>query len=86
MVNRYVIGGKGRTGGTEIENRDLVLYGEGDCLTVSASDEPVRFLLLSGRPLNEPVAWKGPIVMNTREELKTAFQEYRENRFIQPVQ
>ena len=82
----YVIGGKGKTGGTEIENGDLVLYGKGDYVTVSASDEPVRFLLLSGRPLNEPVVWKGPIVMNTREELETAFQEYRENRFIQPVQ
>lgn len=82
----YVIGGRGSTGDTDIENGDLVLYGKGECLTVSASHEPVRFLLLSGRPLNEPVVWRGPIVMNTREELETAFQEYRENRFIQPNQ
>ncbi|MCF8090017.1 MAG: pirin family protein [Desulfotignum sp.] len=78
----YVIGGKGSTGDTEIENGDLVLYGKGDCLTVSTTDEPVRFLLLSGRPLNEPVAWKGPIVMNTTAELETAFQEYRDSCFI----
>ncbi|MEE4365280.1 MAG: pirin family protein [Desulfotignum sp.] len=82
----YVIGGRGMTGDTGIENGDLVLYGKGDRLTVSATDEPIRFLLLCGRPLKEPVVWKGPIVMNTREELETAFQEYRENRFIQPVQ
>jgi quercetin 2,3-dioxygenase len=78
----YVIGGRGRTGGTAIQNGDLVLYDSKDRLTVSATGEPVRFLLLSGRPLNEPVAWRGPIVMNTSQELETAFQEYRNGRFI----
>ena len=78
----YVIGGRGRTGGIEIQNGDLVLYDSGDRLTVSAAEVPLRFLLLSGRPLNEPVAWRGPIVMNTSQELETAFQEYRNGGFI----
>ena len=45
-------------------------------------DSSVRFLLMSGRPLGEPVAWRGPIVMNTQEELQTAFREYRAGTFI----
>lgn len=77
-----MIGGRGRTGGIEIQNGDLVLYDSGDRLTVSAAEVPLRFLLLSGRPLNEPVAWRGPIVMNTSQELETAFQEYRNGGFI----
>jgi len=78
----YVIGGRGITGDTTVENGDLILFGKGTLVTVSASDAPVRFLLLSGRPLNEAVAWRGPIVMNTSEELETAFQEYRNGGFI----
>ncbi|HKK00472.1 MAG TPA: pirin family protein [Desulfotignum sp.] len=78
----YVIGGRGITGDTAVENGDLILFGKGTLVTVSASDAPVRFLLLSGRPLNEAVAWRGPIVMNTSEELETAFQEYRNGGFI----
>lgn len=49
---------------------------------MTAGKDPMRFLLLTGKPLNEPVAWQGPIVMNTREELETAFQEYRDGTFI----
>ena len=49
---------------------------------VSAQGEPVRFLLISGRPIKEPVAWYGPIVMNTEEELEVAFEEYRNGTFI----
>jgi redox-sensitive bicupin YhaK (pirin superfamily) len=60
----------------------LVLYGPGDGIVVTAEDRPVRFLLLAGRPLGEPVAWYGPIVMNTREELKTAFREYEQGTFV----
>jgi redox-sensitive bicupin YhaK (pirin superfamily) len=78
----YVIGGSASTGGTPVENGDLVLFGKGTGVSVSAAEKPVRFLLLSGRPLNEPVAWRGPIVMNTKEELETAFREYREGGFI----
>jgi len=46
--------------------------------------QPVRFLLVSGRPIGEPVAWHGPIVMNTQQELDVAFEEYRTGKFIQP--
>jgi redox-sensitive bicupin YhaK (pirin superfamily) len=60
----------------------LVLYGDGDSIEVTAGDKGVRFLLISGKPINEPVAWYGPIVMNTQEELRTAFDEYRKNTFI----
>jgi redox-sensitive bicupin YhaK (pirin superfamily) len=78
----YVIGGAGETGGRPLGNGTLVLFDEGEQLVVSAADEPLRFLLLTGKPLNEPVAWRGPIVMNTQEELELAFREYREGTFI----
>lgn len=78
----YVIAGKGTTDGRPIENGTLILYGKGDHLSIQAADEPLRFLLLSGSPLKQPVAWRGPIVMNTQEELDTAFQEYQDGTFI----
>lgn len=61
---------------------DLVLFDEGEHLVASAGPEAGRFLLLSGKPLGEPVAWYGPIVMNTRRELEIAFEEYRQGTFI----
>jgi hypothetical protein len=60
----------------------LVLLEDGDQVVVSTEDESVRLLLMSGKPIGEPVAWYGPIVMNTREELRTAFEEYRRGTFI----
>jgi len=61
----------------------LVLYEkEGDRVAITTEQQPVRFLLLSGRPLGEPVAWYGPIVMNTQEELRQAFEEYQNGTFI----
>ena len=63
-------------------NRSLVLFDSGDEVTVQAGDEGVRFLLVSGRPIEEPVAWYGPIVMNTPEELQLAYDELREGTFI----
>jgi hypothetical protein len=78
----YVIQGAGQTDGEALENGKLVLFGEGEQLAVSAADASLRFLLLTGKPLNEPVAWRGPIVMNTEAELETAFREYREGNFI----
>ena len=60
----------------------LVHFEDGDAIQVETTDEPVRFLFISGRPLNEPIAWYGPIVMNTQEELETAFEEYRNGTFI----
>ena len=63
-------------------NRALVLFDSGDEITVQAGDEGIRFLLVSGQPLEEPVAWYGPIVMNTPEELRQAWRELREETFI----
>jgi quercetin 2,3-dioxygenase len=60
----------------------LILFGDGEEITVQTDGKPVRFLFLSGKPLKEPVAWYGPIVMNTREELEIAFREYEEGTFI----
>ncbi len=66
----------------EVGNRSLVLFDRGDAVTVQAGDQGIRFLLVSGRPLREPVAWRGPIVMNTQEELRQAFGELRTGTFI----
>ena len=63
-------------------NGTLVLYEDGDEVSVSGNKSGVRFLLVSGKPIDEPVAWYGPIVMNTQEELKVAFEEYRNGTFI----
>lgn len=63
-------------------NETLVLFGDGDHVMASTADSGVRFLLVSGRPLGEPVAWYGPIVMNTQEELRLAFEEYQQGTFI----
>ncbi len=60
----------------------FVLYGDGDHVMVSTEDSPVRFLLASGKPIREPVAWYGPVVMNTREELRIAFEEYERGTFV----
>jgi len=65
-------------------NRTLVRFGAGDEITVQAGPEGVRFLLASGAPIEEPVAWHGPIVMNTRAELQQAFTELRNGTFIRP--
>jgi redox-sensitive bicupin YhaK (pirin superfamily) len=81
----YVVDGSGRfeTGGDEIGTGHVVRFGTGDEVTVAAGDSGARLLLISGRPLNEPVAWGGPIVMNTQAELERAFDEYRRGTFIQ---
>ncbi|HEY2149637.1 MAG TPA: pirin family protein [Vicinamibacterales bacterium] len=63
-------------------NRSLVLFDRGDEIVVQAGDEGVRFLLVSGRPIEEPVAWYGPIVMNTKDQLQTALSELRAGTFI----
>jgi redox-sensitive bicupin YhaK (pirin superfamily) len=60
----------------------LLVFGPGDGITVTAEKKPVRFLLAAGRPLGEPVAWYGPIVMNTRDELRTAFREFEQGTFV----
>jgi quercetin 2,3-dioxygenase len=64
--------------------RTIVLFGDGDAVSVTTADDPVRFLLASGRPIGEPIAWYGPIVMNTAEEIRAAFDEYRRGTFLDP--
>lgn len=84
-VFAYVIKGeayfdlnKERAIGTE----SLIIFEDGDEVKISTEEEGARFLLISGRPLREPVAWRGPIVMNTQEELKIAFEEYERGTFL----
>ena len=66
----------------QIGNRSLVLFDSGDEVTVQAGEEGIRFLLVSGQPIEEPVAWYGPIVMNTQAELQQAVAELRDGTFI----
>ena len=84
-VFAYVIEGSGSfapEAGARTRAGHLVHYEDGDELAVQAGESGVRFLLVSGKPLREPVAWYGPIVMNTEEELQVAFREYRYGTFI----
>lgn len=63
-------------------DHSVIHYDAGDMLSISTEDKPVRFLLVSGKPLNEPVAWYGPIVMNTQAELRIAFREFEDGTFV----
>ena len=67
----------------DVENRSLVLFDRGDEVMVQAGNDGIRFLLVSGKPFAEPVAWYGPIVMNTQEQLRQAFVELREGTFLE---
>jgi redox-sensitive bicupin YhaK (pirin superfamily) len=67
---------------SQIGDRSLVLFDSGDEVTVQAGEEGIRFLLVSGQPIEEPVAWYGPIVMNTRAQLQQAYAELRDGTFI----
>lgn len=81
----YIIEGEGYFDDRRVEllgNETLIIYQKGDFVKISTDKEKVRFLLVSGKPLNEPVAWRGPIVMNTEEELRLAFNEYQNGTFI----
>jgi len=69
-------------GSEQIGEGHVVRFGDGELVAVSTMDSPVRFILVSGKPLHEPVAWRGPVVMNTQEELREAFRELNEGTFI----
>ena len=84
-VFAYVFEGNGYFEETDerlIETNHLVLFEDGEQIVAKAGENQLRFLLVSGMPIGEPIAWYGPIVMNSREELEIAFQEYREGSFI----
>jgi redox-sensitive bicupin YhaK (pirin superfamily) len=74
--------GEGTTRPDFVGNRSLVLFDRGDEIVVQAGDQGIRFLLVSGKPIEEPVAWYGPIVMNTRAELQQAYNELNNGTFI----
>jgi len=78
----YVVEGEGGFAGARVGAGHLVLFEGRGAVTVESGPRGCRYLLLSGRPLGEPVAWYGPIVMNTEEELETAFREYRDGTFV----
>jgi len=66
----------------EADNRSLVLFDRGDEVEIQAGEDGIRFLLVSGKPLQEPVAWYGPIVMNTQQELRQAFEDLEKGTFL----
>jgi len=81
----YILGGRGRfddESGEVVDSENLVLFRDGDRVRVEALDQPLRFLLVSGKPLHEPVAWWGPIVMNNRRELEVAVEEFQNGTFV----
>ena len=81
----YIIDGKGyfdENKGQLFGKEHFVIFHDGDEILITTASAELRFLLVSGKPIREPVAWYGPIVMNTEEELRIAFQEYREGTFI----
>jgi len=82
LTERVGAGESGPAVREDAGNRSLVLFDSGEEITVQAGEQGIRFLLVSGRPLEEPVAWQGPIVMNTPEELRRAYAELHDGTFI----
>ena len=78
------MGSPGMAPPAEANDRSLVVFDRGDEVAVQAGDQGMRFLLVSGKPLQEPVAWYGPIVMNTQEQLRQAVEDLREGTFLNP--
>ncbi len=82
----YVFDGAGKfANASDADNRSLVVFDRGDEVEVQAGERGIRFLLVSGQPLGESVAWRGPIVMNTDDELRLAFRELEEGTFLKPA-
>lgn len=81
-VFTYIVSGSAVIDGQEVENRRAVLFTEGDTVTITAGEEGLRFFYYAGKPLSEPIAWAGPIVMNTSEELRLARKELMDGTFI----
>ena len=81
-VKTEVVSGNAVADAAYVGNRSLVLFDRGDEVLVQAGDEGIRFLLVSGKPIQEPVAWHGSIVMNTRAEILQAMEDLRRGTFI----
>jgi quercetin 2,3-dioxygenase len=84
-VCAYVLDGEGvfSSGGETVAKDHAVVYGSGDKVQVQAGNDGARFLLISGKPIGEPVAWRGSIVMNTQQELSQAYRELEEGTFLE---
>ena len=82
----YVIAGEVLVDGEVVRNRSLALFADGERLAVSSGEKSGRFVFCSGRPLREPVAWRGPIVMNSRAELDAAFAEIEAGTFARQAE
>jgi len=82
LVTTDTLGLAGAQAGQLAGNRSLIVFDRGDEVVVQAGPAGIRFLLVSGRPIQEPIAWYGPIVMNTREEIQRAFSEFRAGTFL----
>jgi redox-sensitive bicupin YhaK (pirin superfamily) len=82
VLTEREVGGREVRAREQTGNRSLVLFDSGDEVTVQAGEQGIRFLLVSGKPIEEPVAWYGPIVMNTQAELEQAVAELRDGTFI----
>lgn len=78
----FVIDGEGKFEDNTLDKGNGVLYGEGDRVRIEALEEGLRLLIFSGKPLNEPIVWGGPIVMNTKEEINMSFKELDNDTFI----
>ncbi|MEK6630112.1 MAG: pirin family protein, partial [Acidobacteriota bacterium] len=76
------VGDAGGRQSDDADNRSLIVFDSGDEIVVQAGDQGIRFLMVSGKPIQEPVAWAGPIVMNTKDELRQAFDEFRAGTFL----
>ena len=81
-VFAYLFDGAATFADDVVETGHIALFSDGDTLTASARNAGARFLLISGKPLGEPIAWRGPIVMNTDEEIQQAFEAYRNGTFV----
>ncbi|XPV76621.1 MAG: pirin family protein [Desulfovibrio sp.] len=81
-VFAYVIGGDGKVRDTPVEDCTVVLFEDGDSVELRGGIDGMRFLLCAGKPLNDPIAWRGPIVMNTQEELDIAYKEIANKTFV----
>jgi len=78
----YVVSGSIKTDGKDIADKHVVLYTDGDCIELTSGGDGARLLVLGGKPLHEPIAWAGPVVMNTEAELHQAFAEIQDGSFI----
>jgi redox-sensitive bicupin YhaK (pirin superfamily) len=78
----YVMTGEGTVAGKKVESKSAVLFNKGDEFSINASENGIRFILFAGKPLHEPVAWAGPVVMNTKDQLQVTFKELDEGTFI----